>query len=67
MYTDYTIRCFLGELRFSSEQLDDAEFRRLILAMVNYDLFGEEPQLDGNERILWPYFRRRINQLVIGE
>lgn len=41
--------------------LTDQERGRLMLAMVRYADSGEEEELPGNERILWPYFRMRID------
>ena len=44
-----------------TEALTDEEKGRLLLAMVRYAQDGEEPQLTGAERILWPVFRADIN------
>lgn len=44
-----------------TEALTDEEKGRLLLAMVRYAQDGEEPQLSGSERILWPVFRADIN------
>ena len=44
-----------------TEALTDEEKGRLLLAMVRYAQNGEEPQLTGAERILWPVFRADIN------
>ena len=44
-----------------TEALTDEEKGRLLLAMVRYAQDGEEPQLLGSERILWPVFRADIN------
>ena len=43
-----------------TEALTDEEKGRLLLAMVRYAQDGEEPQLTGAERILWPVFRADI-------
>lgn len=42
--------------------LDDAERGRLFTGMVGYCFRGEEPELPGNERYVWPVFRRMIDQ-----
>ena len=44
-----------------TEALTDEEKGLLLLAMVRYAQDGEEPQLSGSERILWPVFRADIN------
>ena len=44
-----------------TEALTDEEKGRLLLAMVRYAQDGEEPQLSGSERILWPVFRADID------
>lgn len=38
----------------TTEALSDVEFGRLIRGMLKYASSGEEPQLSGSERILWP-------------
>ena len=43
-----------------TEALTDEEKGRLLLAMVRYAQDGEEPQLSGSERILWPVCRADI-------
>ena len=45
-----------------TEALTDEEKGRLLLAMVRYAQDGEEPQLSGSERILWPVFRADIDR-----
>ena len=45
-----------------TEALTEEEKGRLLLAMVRYTQDGEEPQLTGAERILWPIFRADINR-----
>lgn len=42
--------------------LTDAERGRLLLCMQRYAAKGEEMELPGNERILWPVYRMRIDQ-----
>ena len=42
--------------------LTDAERGRLLLCMQRYAAKGEEMELSGNERILWPVYRMRIDQ-----
>jgi len=42
--------------------LTDEERGRLLLCMQRYAAKGEEMELPGNERILWPVFRVRIDQ-----
>ena len=44
------------------EPLNDEERGRLLTAMMDYAFRGEEPVLIGNERYIWPVFRRAINQ-----
>lgn len=44
-----------------TEALTDEEKGRLLLAMIRYAQDGEEPQLSGSERILWPVFRADID------
>lgn len=41
--------------------LDDAERGRLLTAMMGYCFRGDEPELTGNERYVWPVFRRMID------
>ena len=41
---------------------DDAERGRLLTAMMAYSFRGEEIELPGNERFIWPVFRQMINQ-----
>lgn len=42
--------------------LTDAERGRLLLCMQRYAAKGEEMELTGNERFLWPVYRVRIDQ-----
>lgn len=42
--------------------LTDAERGRLLLCMQRYAAKGEEMELPGNERFLWPVYRVRIDQ-----
>ena len=42
--------------------LTDVERGRLLLCMQRYAARGEEMELPGNERILWPVYRVRIDQ-----
>lgn len=42
--------------------LTDAERGRLLLCMQRYAAKGEETELPGNERYLWPVYRVRIDQ-----
>ena len=42
--------------------LTDAERGRLLLCMQRYAAKGEEMELSGNERFLWPVYRVRIDQ-----
>ena len=44
-----------------TEQLDGDEQGRLLLGMLHYARTGEEPELSGNERFLWPVFRKEID------
>ena len=44
-----------------TEALTDEEKGRLLLAMIRYAQGGEEPQLAGLERVLWPVFRADID------
>ena len=42
--------------------LTDVERGRLLLCMQRYAAKGEEMELSGNERFLWPVYRMRIDQ-----
>ena len=53
VYTD------LGELL---EPLNHEEKGRLFEAMLRYAQDGSEPELDGNERFIWPVVRRAIDR-----
>lgn len=44
-----------------TEALSDVEFGRLIRGMLKYASSGEEPQLPGSERILWPTAKREVD------
>lgn len=44
------------------EPFDDAERGRLLSAMMAYAFRGEQPELTGNERYIWPVFRQMIDQ-----
>lgn len=46
----------------NTEMLNEAEKGRLLLAAVRYAADGTEPDLKGNERILWPIFRGQIDR-----
>lgn len=46
-----------GVCRHAAESLRDAELGRLIRAVMQYQVTGREPELCGNERILWPEFK----------
>ena len=46
----------------STELLNDTEKGRLLLAAVRYAADGTEPDLKGNERILWPIFRGQVDR-----
>lgn len=45
----------------AAEALSDVEFGRLIRGMLKYASSGEEPQLPGSERILWPTAKREVD------
>lgn len=45
----------------ATEALSDVEFGRLIRGMLKYASSGEEPQLPGNERILWPAAKGEVD------
>ena len=40
--------------------LDDGEKGRLFAAMLAYARDGQEPELPGNERFLWPVARQQL-------
>lgn len=42
------------------EPLSAAEVGRLVLAMMKYKLSGTEPELNGNERYVWPAIKRDL-------
>lgn len=42
------------------EPLSAAEVWRLVLAMMKYKSFGTEPELNGNERYVWPAIKRDL-------
>ena len=47
-----------------TEMLTEAERGRLMLAMLHYAKTGEETELRGNERFLWPVFKADIDRDV---
>lgn len=47
-----------------TEMLTEAERGRLLLAMLHYAKTGEETELRGNERYLWPVFKADIDRDV---
>lgn len=47
-----------------TEMLTEAERGRLLLAMLHYAKTGEETELRGNERFLWPVFKSDIDRDV---
>ena len=42
------------------EPLSAAEVGRLVLAMMKYKSSGTEPELNGNERYVWPAIKRDL-------
>ena len=42
------------------QALDDGEKGRLFAAMLAYARDGQEPELPGNERFLWPVARQQL-------
>ena len=44
------------------EPLSAAEVGRLVLAMMKYKSSGTEPELNGNERYVWPAVKRDLNK-----
>ena len=42
------------------EPLSAAEVGRLVLAMMKYKSSGMEPELNGNERYVWPAIKRDL-------
>ena len=55
------IKLFLDDLD-ALEELSDAEKGRLLTALLKYGRSGEAPRLSGNERILFPMFRARVDR-----
>lgn len=51
-------------LRYADEfgSYSAAEVGRLVLAMMEYHASGVEPEFSGNERFVWPAFRRDIDR-----
>ena len=47
-----------------TERLSEEERGRLLLGMLRYAQHGEEPELPGNEGIIWPVFRAEIDEAV---
>jgi len=45
------------------ETLSDAEFGRLVRALIAYSRDGAEPALSGNERIVWPRVKMQEDRL----
>lgn len=46
----------------ATEELSDSERGRLFRGMLQYALDDEEPELSGNERILWPLVKSDIDE-----
>lgn len=44
------------------EPLSAAEVGRLVLAMMKYKSYGTEPELNGNERYVWPAVKRDLDK-----
>lgn len=44
------------------EPLSAAEVGRLVLAMMKYKSSGTEPELNGNERYVWPAIKRDLDK-----
>ena len=44
------------------KMLSAAEVGRLTMAMIDYKSSGEEPELSGNERFVWPAIQRDIDE-----
>lgn len=44
------------------DSYDDAERGRLFTAMLKYSMTGEDPELRGNERFLWPAIKAKIDE-----
>ena len=44
------------------EPYGEAERGRLFTAMLQYSMTGEEPELSGNERFLWPAIKDKIDR-----
>ena len=44
------------------EPLSAAEVGRLVLAMMKYKSSGTEPELNGNERYVWPAVKRDLDK-----
>lgn len=44
------------------DSYDDAERGRLFTAMLKYSMTGEDPELRGNERFLWPAIEAKIDE-----
>ena len=55
------IKLFL-DYRYAVEPLSDAEKGRLFMALIDYAMLGEVPQLNGNERFLFPMMRAQIDR-----
>lgn len=55
------IKLFL-DLLDALEPFDDAERGRLLTAMLEYASTGEAPELQGNERFLFPMIRKQIDR-----
>lgn len=45
-----------------AEALSDAEMGRLIRGMLKYASTGEEPNISGNERVMWPKAREDVDE-----
>lgn len=46
------------------EPLADDAIGRLVRAMIEYKAYGESPELDGDERFVWPAIKRDIDESI---
>ncbi len=59
---DIAFACLYLSYRQTLAPFTDAERGRILFAMIDYAASGQEPELSGNERFIWPSLRAQIDR-----
>ncbi len=59
---DIAFACLYLSYRSALEPFSDAERGRILFAMIDYAATGQDPQLKGNERFIWPFLKGQIDR-----